>query len=269
MVFILSALFWIRIRDLWNLPDERDSLWGKLGRAMLSKSWIPFSVDGQGYVPSLLFDLRLNYCGNNEDNGDLLQKVSCTHCHTQCPNSEAGHICHRLLDTHGQVWVSLLLDHCSFFLGPYAHKFLFLPSKSLFPQSCVSSGSSVLGLMVTSSKRAHAIPRSAAPRALPLQQATADPPMPPQETPKHRSKSPWGLWVLVHTRYVWALWAFLVCMGFDFKSDFAPPTILLGLFICPCTWGISSESLQHRTTAVPVPTILLGLLCPWTWAHIR
>ena len=99
-----------------------------------------------------MFDLRPNYCGNNEDNGDLLQKVSCTHCHTQCPNSEAGHICHRLLDTHGQVWVSLLLDHCSFFLGPYAHKFLFLPSKSLFPQSCVSSGSSVLGLMVTSSK---------------------------------------------------------------------------------------------------------------------
>ena len=75
------------------------------------------------------------------------------------PNSEAGHICQRLLDTHGQDWVSLLLDHCSFFLGTYAHKFLFLPSKSLFPQSCVTSGSSVLGLMVTSSKRAYATPR--------------------------------------------------------------------------------------------------------------
>ena len=33
------------------------------------------------------------------------------------------------------------------------------------PQSCVSSGSSMVGLMVTSSKRAYAIPRSAAPRA--------------------------------------------------------------------------------------------------------
>ena len=32
-------------------------------------------------------------------------------------------------------------------------------------QSCVSSGSSVVGLMTTSSKRAYAIPRSAAPRA--------------------------------------------------------------------------------------------------------
>ena len=34
-------------------------------------------------------------------------------------------------------------------------------------QSCISSGSSVVGLMVTSSKRDYATPRSAAPRALP------------------------------------------------------------------------------------------------------
>ena len=42
-----------------------------LGRAMLSKSLIQFSVDGQGCVPSLLFDLRPNYGGGNEDNGNL------------------------------------------------------------------------------------------------------------------------------------------------------------------------------------------------------
>ena len=46
----------------------------------------------------------------------------------------------KLLDTHGKVWVSLLWGHCSFLLGPGAHKVLFVPSKSLFPQSCVSSG---------------------------------------------------------------------------------------------------------------------------------
>ena len=39
----------------------------------------------------------------------------------------------RLLHTHGQVWVSLLLGHCSFFLGPGVPKVLFVPSKSLFP----------------------------------------------------------------------------------------------------------------------------------------
>ena len=71
-------------------------------------------------------------------------------------NPAAGHRwpmpCWRLLDTQGQVWVSLLWDHCSFLLGPGAHKVLFVPSKSLFPQSCVSSGSSTVQLMVTSSK---------------------------------------------------------------------------------------------------------------------
>ena len=45
----------------------------------------------------------------------------------------------RLLDTHRQVWLSLLWDHCSFLLGPGVHKILFVPSKSLFPQSCGSS----------------------------------------------------------------------------------------------------------------------------------
>ena len=42
-------------------------------------------------------------------------------------------------------------------------------------QSCVSSGGSMVGLMVTSSKRAYAIPRPAAPRAPAPQQSTADP----------------------------------------------------------------------------------------------
>ena len=45
----------------------------------------------------------------------------------------------RLLETHRQVWLSPLWDHCSFLLGPGAFKVLFVPSKSLFPQSCASS----------------------------------------------------------------------------------------------------------------------------------
>ena len=39
----------------------------------------------------------------------------------------------------GKVWVSLLWGHRSFLLGPSLHKVLFVPSKSLFPQSCGSS----------------------------------------------------------------------------------------------------------------------------------
>ena len=40
-----------------------------------------------------------------------------------------------------------------------------VPSKSLFPQSCVISGSSMVQLMATSSKRAYSIPKYAVPRA--------------------------------------------------------------------------------------------------------
>ena len=142
---------------------------------MLSKSLIQFSLDVWGCVPSLLFDLRPNYGGGNEDNGNLLQKVPCMHCHTQCPRpcsrplpthaSAHPHLHQSLLDTHGQVCVSLFWGHCSFLLGPGVQKLLFVPLKSLFPQSCLSSGGSMVGLMATSSKKAYAIPRSVAPRA--------------------------------------------------------------------------------------------------------
>ena len=64
-------------------------------------------------------------------------------CCTQCLRR-----CSRPLPAHasaGDSWtltgksVSLLWGHCPFLLGPGVHKALFVPSKSLFPQSCVSS----------------------------------------------------------------------------------------------------------------------------------
>ena len=75
---------------------------------MVSKSLIQFSVDGQGCVPSLLFDPRSNYGGGNEDNGYLLQKVPCMHCCTQCPQH-----CSRLLLTHASAGDSWILMHKS------------------------------------------------------------------------------------------------------------------------------------------------------------
>ena len=139
--------------------------------AILSKPLIQFSVDGWSCVPSLLFDLRPNNDGGKDDNGDLLQKVPCMHCCSRSvlltlkQTTTNPCLCWRLLDSHGQVWVSLLWGHRSFLLSPGAHKVLFVLSKSLFPQSCVSSGSPMVGLMATSSKRAFVIPRSAASRA--------------------------------------------------------------------------------------------------------
>ena len=112
----------------------------------------------------------------------MVTSLKRSHAHTvplSAPDSAAGHLWPkpppRLLDTPGQVWVSLLWGHCSFLLGPGVHKVLFVPSKCLFPQLCVSSGSSMVGLMGTSSKRAYSIPRSAAPRGPAPWQWTADP----------------------------------------------------------------------------------------------
>ena len=105
-----------------------------MGGAMLSKSLIQFSVVGWSCVLSLVFDLRPNYSEGNEDNGDLLQQAL---LHSVPPTLQQAtsipRLHWRLLDTHGQVWLSLLWGHCSFLLGPGTHKLLFVPSKSLFP----------------------------------------------------------------------------------------------------------------------------------------
>ena len=151
-------------------------------------------------------------------------------------------LCWRLPNTHRQAWLSLLWGHCSFLLGPGEHKVLFVPSKSLFPQSCVSSGVSVVGLMATSSKRAYAIPRSVEPRA-PAPLAGHCWFVLLQETLIHSSGSVsvGSLGPGVH-RVCWALWVSLGGMRFDSKNDFAPPVILLWVFLCPPVNACSAVS---------------------------
>ena len=100
-------------------------------------------------------------------------------------------------------------------------------------QSCVSSGSCIVGLMVTSSKRAYAIPRSAAPSAPVPAPATGS-----SELYLHRrcsntvlSQSLWGprvLWtqdLFESSRHLWWEWGLslnlnspllLSCWGFSF-----------------------------------------------------
>ena len=89
-------------------------------------------------------------------NVDLLQEDLCHTqvCCTQNPDPVAGQ-----RDTNTVLAQSLWGT-----LGSGVHKILSVPSKSLFTHSCVSSGGSMVGLIATSSKRAFAIPRSAAPR---------------------------------------------------------------------------------------------------------
>ena len=64
------------------------------------------------------------------------------HCRPTPPPETPGHSQASLGQTCGVLW-----SHCSFLLGPGVHKVLFVPSKSLFPQSCVSSAGSMVGLM--------------------------------------------------------------------------------------------------------------------------
>ena len=136
---------------------------------MLSKSLIQISVDGRACVPSLLFDLRPNYGGGNEDDGDLLQKAPCAHCCTPCLGP-----CSRPPPTHASAGDSWTLTGKSGSIScevtaPFSHVwytqgFVCALQESVSP--VLYSGGSIVEVMVTSSKRAYAIPRSTAPRAL-------------------------------------------------------------------------------------------------------
>ena len=112
------------------------------------------------------------------------------------------HLHEGLLATPGQVWVSLLWGHCSFLLGPGVYKVLFVSCKSLFPQSSISSESSIVGLMTTSSKMAYAIPRSAAPRAPAPAAGHCSPGLCRRHSYTVLAQSLWGPRVLVHTWFV-------------------------------------------------------------------
>ena len=112
------------------------------------------------------------------------------------------HFCWRLLDIHRQSLGQSLVGSLLLSPGSWCTQVLFVPSKSLFPQSFVSSGGSMMGFMATSSKRAYATARCAAPRA-PAHVAGHCWPVPPQEMLKY-SKA--GL--------AQSLWGFLVCIKF-------------------------------------------------------
>ena len=122
------------------------------------------------------------YSGSNEDNDNLLQKVPCMHCYTQCPQHWS-----RPLLTHafaGDSWTLMgKLGSVSWVTLSWVlmHTRLCVSSESLFFQACVSSGGSMLGLMATSSKRVYAISRSVAPRA-PAPAAVHCWPITPHET---------------------------------------------------------------------------------------
>ena len=107
------------------------------------------SVGGWGCIPFLLFDLRPNYGRGNEDNPakGLVHALLYSMPLNLQQATVNPHLHWRLLDTHRQVWISLLCGHCSFLLSPGVQKVLFVPSNSLFLQTCVSFVISSLGVL--------------------------------------------------------------------------------------------------------------------------
>ena len=186
-----------------------------------------------------------NYGGGSDDNGDLLQKIPCMYCYTQFPQP-----CSRPPPTHtsaGDSWTltgkSGSASHgvTAPFSWVLVHKVLFVPSKNLFP-------SPVVGLMATSSKTAYAVPKSVAPALLTL-----------TSTGDAQTQFCLGLCGVPGS---WCRQGLFepsdhLCLYIYSKCRLASPTILLGLLLCPWTWGI--------LTATPAPTILLAFLRPWTW----
>ena len=89
----------------WKRLTEGKTGSSLMGGAMLSKSLIQFSVDGQGCVPSLLFDqIEVEV----KKTMATSFKRSPAHCPTQCPDPVAGH-CQPTppLETPGHTQASL------------------------------------------------------------------------------------------------------------------------------------------------------------------
>ena len=160
------------------------------------------------------------------------------------------HLQQRLLDTHRQVSCGVTAPS----YGSWCTRFCCALQESI-SQSCVSSASSMAGLMANSSKRTYAIPT---PRS-PFPVAEHCQPIPPQEMLKHSSVS-----VSVGT----------LGPG-PHKVHLSPLSISGGNGVWFWTWirlfyhlaGAAPLPLDigYLLTAAPVCTVLLGFLWPWMW----
>ena len=123
-----------------------------MGRAMLSKSLIQFSVDGWVWVPYLLFTSGQTMVEVMKIMVTSFRRSHACTATLSARSPAAGH-CQPLppLETPGHSQASL---------GQVC-----LCHPRVCPQFCVSSGGSIVEIMAISSKRVYATPRSAAPRA--------------------------------------------------------------------------------------------------------
>ena len=177
-----------------------------MGRAMLSKSLIQFSVDGWVWVPYLLFTSGQTMV---EVMKIMVTSFRRSHACTgklSAPNPTAGH--HQptpLTESPGhsqEVWVSLLWGHCSFFLVPGMQSFCLCPLKVYFLSPVQVLAALWWGQLQPPPRGLIPYPSLLHPESLPQWQATADPYLHRRHSNIVLSQCLWGLWVLVHTRSV-------------------------------------------------------------------
>ena len=140
-----------------------------MGGAMLSKTLIQFSVDGWSCILSLLFTWYQTMVEVMKIMVTSFKRSHACPATLTVPNPAADH--HQstpLLETAVHSRASLgqsLVGSLLLFPGSSCTQSSVCVLQESISQTCVSSGSSMVGLMATSSKRAYAIPKSAAPRA--------------------------------------------------------------------------------------------------------
>ena len=146
-----------------------------------------------------------NYSGGNEDNGDLLRKVPCMHCYSQCPQlSSRPPLTHAsagdswtLTDKSGSVSCGVTAP----FFWVLVHKVLLCPPRIYLPVFCkfwlLYSG--VNGDLLQEGLCHTQVCCTQSPS---LWQFTADPYLHRRRSNTVLSQSLWGPWVLVCTRFV-------------------------------------------------------------------
>ena len=136
---------------------------------MLNKSLIQFSVDEWSCVPFLLFTWGQTMVDVMKIMATSFKRPHACTATLRAPNPAAGH--HRPtspLETPGHSKASLgqsLVGSLLLSPGSWCTQGSVCALQESISQSCISSGRSMVGLIVPSSKRACAIPKSAAPRA--------------------------------------------------------------------------------------------------------
>ena len=249
-----------------------------MGRAMLSKSLIQFSVDGWVWVPYLLFTSGQTMV---EVMKIMVTSFRRSHACTgklSAPNPTAGH--HQptpLTESPGhsqEVWVSLLWGHCSFFQVPGMQSFCLCPLIVYFLSPVQVLAALWWGQLQPPPRGLIPYPSLLHPESLPQWQATADPYLHRRHSefclslcgvsgswctqglfePSESLWRVWGLILNVISPVLPSCWHFSFALGCGVSPQIHSSTMQLPLQRLLSCWGFSALG-----PGVSVPILYLPL----------